>query len=336
MEKIQELKGIKAKNATRELVQELYYNFISDKTHVEVHSLPEVVWEFEKEVVRSAEYNKLSKLHLYCYESDHRRYDNQYYVMKNWFETEIPFKSRNKAARTYEWQQEIKVFKNHQQCDAIKFSYFMDYMPDDLYCYNRYASEDFHIDKSIMETSKIGSKGMFIWKDYCGLPNNNNCDPERMFINPSFKNTKSVQVFTFELCWRRDDSVPYEMKKLARKYGKREAIVMYFKQLCKDHGYKMMFDIKYKSKKVPMLILAITNDPNLVNPKNLDKIKSQLEEGVKTQKEKEIDYQNTLEVRKELAYSYLKNNVSVDSVAEITGFTPRQVSCFKAWITMTN
>ena len=277
METIQTITGIQAKNATRELVQELYYNFISDKTHVEVHSLPEVVWEFEKEVIRSAEYNKLSKLHLYCYESNHDRYESQYNVMEDWFRSEMPFNSRNIATRNYEWEQEIKVFKNSQPCDAIRFSYFMDYMPDDLYCYNRYSSDGFNIDKSIMETSKTGSKGMFIWKDYCGLPNNENCNPERLFINPLFKNTKSVQVFTFELCWRRDNSVPYEMKKLARKHGKREAIVMYFQQLCKDHGYKMMFDIKYRSKKSPMLIFAITNDFNLVNPKNLNKIKTQLE-----------------------------------------------------------
>lgn len=85
-----------------------------------------------------------------------------------------------------------------------------------------------------------------------------------------------------------------------------------------------------------MLIFAITNDFNLANPKNLNKIKAQLE----------MNYTDRLEVRKVLAHDYIKNkalaydylrkNISVDSVSKITGFTPRQVSSFKAWITMTN
>jgi hypothetical protein len=103
-----------------------------------------------------------------------------------------------------------------------------------------------------------------------------------------------------------------------------EAILKYFKDKIVNTGYKILFSIDYVSSRIPMVLIAITNDENLFD-------KTFYKDEVKI-----VKYKNPKKVKVDRSpiYAALKNKESEQEIMRKHNVSKGTISSCKAWITM--
>jgi hypothetical protein len=136
--------------------------------------------------------------------------------------------------------------------------------------------------------------------------------------------TKNVQIFTFATGWRCDLNVEEEIWQAAKNMSNTEAILKYFKDKIVNTGYKILFSIDYVSSRIPMVLIAITNDENLFD-------KTFYKDEVKI-----VKYKNPKKVKIDYSpiYAALKNKESEQEIMRKHNVSKGTISSCKAWITM--
>jgi len=179
----------------------------------------------------------------------------------------------------------------------------------------------------------------FAWKDYCGLPTQDIID-DLYFPN----DRKSLQIFTFATIWRIEDSIPYRLYCLKQKYGAAKAMILYFAKIASQHGYRLFFKCKYRSRKTPMIIFGITNDSSIMRmPSIISEMQIKLELGcLPNNKLNAIFPRQTIgntksllsDSQKEEIYKSLKENTDDEVIMKQYNISKKRLGSFKAWITM--
>lgn len=288
-----------AKDVTRQIVTKVFEAFAENKSEVSVYSLPGKSWEFEKNVLVNHYVNNRTKTKLFCSENnfDHfiENWDIGYDVLKNFINHRY-FPNYN----NYKYNNNNIIQVALTPCsEHIINGIFFDYREQDiktLICDNSFA-----------------------WYDFCGNPS-----VERLNkINLTIKN--SVQIFTFATGWRCDDNVEPNIRE-AGKYisDPSEAIINYFKNKIEGSEYKIVFHLEYVSSRIPMILIAISNDENVIN-------KTFFSSDIKIAKENK-----TLRIKVDKApiYAALKSGMSTEQIVQKLNVSSGTVAACKAWITM--
>ncbi len=285
-----EIKGTLAKDITRQIVTKVFETFAENKPEVNVFSLPGKSWEFEKNVLINHYVNNRKNTNLYCYENNL----NSFSV--NW---DIGLNVLNEFVTVY----------SYFDCDN-RFT-------KELTSFCKHSGIDFeYLDIDIGTTNF--EKNYFAWYDFCGNPSIERLNK----IDLTSKNT--VQVFTFATGWRCEDNVESSIRQAAVKSSNREAILEYFTKKIEGSEYKMLFNIEYVSSRTPMILIAISDDKNVIG-------KSFFAASVKITKEKKPQ---KIKIDKAPIYAALKAGMSTEEIMAKLNFSKGTISSCKAWITM--
>lgn len=289
--------GPVAKDITREIVKKVFEAFTQNQKNVTVYSLPGNSWEFEKFVITNHYVQNLDRTKLICCECNQNKYDDHFLWLSSnialftkdqntfgFFSGYITTNSRNQAT----------INPEHKE-NNINFEYLNEYI-----------------------RIKNKEENFFAWFDFCGNPSIERVD---QLVLPQ---TKNVQIFTFATGWRCDLNVEEEIWQAAKNMSNTEAILKYFKDKIVNTGYKILFSIDYVSSRIPMVLIAITNDENLFD-------KTFYKDEVKI-----VKYKNPKKVKVDRSpiYAALKNKESEQEIMRKHNVSKGTISSCKAWITM--
>lgn len=284
------INGTVAKDVTRQIVTKVFEAFAENKSAISVYSLPGKSWEFEKDVLVNHYVNNRSVTNLYCFEHNPDSFRVNWDIGRNILNSFI-------IQQSYIKNNKIEIalepdYKNHK--NGISFFY---------------ENKDIHA---------FRFNEYFAWYDFCGNPS-----VERLNkIDLTSKNT--VQVFTFVTGWRREDNVESSILKNTENMSNREAILNYFKNKIEGTEHKILFDLEYVSSHTPMILIAISNDQNVID-------KKYFAASVKIEKEKKREQ---IKVDKAPIYAALKSGMSTEEIIQKLNVTSGTVAACKAWITM--
>lgn len=302
------INGPLAKDITRQIVCELYSDFVENRKEATVLSLPGEVWKFEEHVLLTHYSKNLENTELICFENDKNK------IIHN-------AQKGNKRLRNFV----------HRQHNFFPLSCLDDYFILDqahrknginLGYYEDFISTDY----DIMYDS-------FCWFDYCGNPSKDRLDNLVICDDNSPYSFYSVDVFTFSTGWRREDNILPSILEDSKTIGPAKAILKYFQDKIANTSFKIVFDIEYVSNHTPMIIIAITNDPNILNNLKWQKYNEKpilIKRKTKTKAEKKVKNDYTL------VYEDLRNKVDEKIIIEKHKINKHQLGACKAWVTMRN
>jgi hypothetical protein len=279
-----------AKDITREIVKKIFEAFTEHNKSVSVYSLPGKSWEFEKFVFTNHYIQNLDYTKLNCFECDKNKYDDCFLH----FTSGVSFFDYLEGYANTDLDNNVIASLEHRK-NNINISYV-----------NRFIN---------IENK---NENFFAWFDFCGNPSIERVD---QFV---LSQNKNVQIFTFATGWRCDLNVEENIWQNAKNMSNTEAILKHFKDKIINTGYKILFSIDYVSSRIPMVLIAITNDENLFNKtfyKNEIKV-------LKYDKPKKVN------IDRSLIYAALKNKESEQEIMRKYNVSKGTISSCKAWITM--
>jgi hypothetical protein len=287
--------GPVAKDITREIVKKVFEAFTQNQKNVTVYSLPGESWEFEKFVFTNHYVQNLDRTNLICCECNQNYYDDCFSIRIG--------ADRNDGIEIFEHLPNYITLSSSNQPVA------------------RFEHRENNINFEFLnEYIRIKNKeeNFFAWFDFCGNPSIERVD---QLVLPQ---TKNVQIFTFATGWRCDLNVEEEIWQAAKNMSNTEAILKYFKDKIVNTGYKILFSIDYVSSRIPMVLIAITNDENLFD-------KTFYKDEVKI-----VKYKNPKKVKVDRSpiYAALKNKESEEQIMQKHNVSRGTISSCKAWITM--
>jgi hypothetical protein len=287
--------GPVAKDITREIVKKVFETFTQNQKDVTVYSLPGESWEFEKFVFTNHYVQNLDRTKLICCECNQNYYDDcfLFQIGDNKNDRIEIFEHLPNYITLSSSNQPVARFEHRE--NNINFEFLNEYI-----------------------RIKNKEENFFAWFDFCGNPSIERVD---QLVLPQ---TKNVQIFTFATGWRCDLNVEEEIWQAAKNMSNTEAIVKYFKDKIVNTGYKILFSIDYVSSRIPMVLIAITNDENLFD-------KTFYKDEVKI-----VKYKNPKKVKIDYSpiYAALKNKESKEQIMQKYNVSKGTISSCKAWITM--
>lgn len=287
------INGTVAKDVTRQIVTKVFEAFAENKSKVTIYSLPGQSWEFEKNVLINHYVNNREITSLHCFEHNIDSFYANWDIAKNVLNDFI-------CEKTYVNDNKIQIellSENQHRKNGLLF---------------------FYQNKDIKTNEVLDNEDVFAWYDFCGNPS-----VERLNkIDLTTKN--SVQIFTFVTGWRCEDNVESSIRQAAANSSSREAIINYFQNKIEGSGYKIIFDIEYVSSHTPMILIAISNDKNVLDKKYFTA-------SVKIKKEKRA---KQIKIDKAPIYAALKAGMSTEQIMAKLNFSKGTISSCKAWITM--
>jgi len=287
------INGTVAKDVTRQIVTRVFETFAENKQKVNVYSLPGKSWEFEKNVLVNHYVNNREHTMLLCFENNVDSFVVNFDIAKNVLKDFI---------REHFYIEDNKI---KSQLTATK-------QQDENGIYIEYNNKDIEV------TNWPNRSNHFEWFDFCGNPS-----VERLNkIDLTAKN--SVQIFTFTTGWRCEDNVETSIRQASENIPSREAILNYFKNKIEGSEYKIVFHLEYVSSRIPMILIAISNDENVIN-------KTFFSSDIKIAKPNKTV---RIKVDKTPIYEALKSGMTTEQIVEKLNVPSGTVSACKAWITM--
>jgi len=287
------INGTVAKDVTRQIVTRVFETFAENKKGVCVYSLPGQSWEFEKSVLVNHYVNDRKFTFLNCFEHNVDSFCVNWNIAKNVLNSFICEKS---YVNDYKIQVELES-ENQHLMNGIRFVY---------------RNEDINTNENVYNTN------IFVWYDFCGNPSIERLNK----IDLTSKNT--VQIFTFATGWRCEDNVETSIRQASENIPSREAILNYFKNKIEGSEYKIVFHLEYVSSRIPMILIAISNDENVIN-------KTFFSSDIKIAKPNKTV---RIKVDKTPIYEALKSGMTTEQIVEKLNVPSGTVSACKAWITM--
>lgn len=299
------INGPLAKDITRQIVCELYSDFAQNKKEVSVLSLPGEVWKFEEHVLLTHYSKNLKETELFCFENDKNKIINN-------------AQKGNKRLRNF-------VRRQH---NLFSLSCLNDYfILDEAHAKNGIQLGYF---EDFISTDYVINYDSFCWFDYCGNPSKDRLDNFVTCNNNSFC---GVDVFTFSTGWRREDNVDPSILEDSKTIGPAKAILKYFQDKIANTSFKIIFNIEYVSNHTPMIIIAITNDTNILNNLKWQKYN---EKPILIKKKAGNKKVKTVKNDYTLVYEDLRNKVDEKIIVEKHKINKHQLAACKAWVTMRN
>lgn len=287
------INGSVAKDVTRQIVTKVFETFAENKSEVHVYSLPGKSWEFEKNVLVNHYVNNRELTFLICFENNVDSFVVNFDIAKNVLKD---FVREHFYIQDNKIKSQLTTSKQHRKNDI----------------HIEYNNKDINVPEWPIKSNH------FEWFDFCGNPSIERLNK----INLTGKN--NVQIFTFVTGWRCEDNVEPSILENTKNMSNREAILNYFKNKIEGTEYKIIFDLEYVSSHTPMILIAISNDQNVINKKYFAAT-------VKIEKENKREQ---IKVDKAPIYAALKSGMSTEEIVQKLNVSSGSVAACKAWITM--